>query len=76
MCIRNSDKHLVYSLACVFEMVSSPAFNVSMLIWSLPAAVPFFISRSAASTSHGVISGISFGSVWIMVLRSLSCSSV
>ena len=30
--IRLSDKHLVYSLASVFEMVSSPAFNVSMFI--------------------------------------------
>ena len=47
-----SDKHLVCSLASVSEMVSSPAFNVSMLIWSLPVTVPFFISRIAASTSH------------------------
>ena len=30
-----SDKHLMYSLASVFEMVSYPAFNVSMFIWSL-----------------------------------------
>ena len=59
--IRISDKHLVYSLPSVFEVVSSPAFNVSMLIWSLPVAVPFFISRCAASTSHDVISGTSFG---------------
>ena len=34
--IRLSDKHLVYSLASVLEMVSSPVFNVSMFIWSLP----------------------------------------
>ena len=68
MGIRLSEKHLGYSLASVFEMVSSPAFNVSMFIWSLPVAVPFFISRSAASTSHIAISGTSFGSVWIMVL--------
>ena len=34
-----SDTHLVYSLASVFEMVSSPTFNVSMFIWSLPVAV-------------------------------------
>ena len=53
--IRLSDKHLVYSLASVFGMVSSPVFNVSMFTWSLPVAVPFF-SRSAASTSHDVIS--------------------
>ena len=33
--IRLSDKYLVYSLASVFEMVSSPTFNVSMFIWSL-----------------------------------------
>ena len=66
--IRLSDKHLVYSLASVFEMVFSPAFNVSMFIWSLPVAVPFFISRSTASTSHGIICGTSFGSVWIVVL--------
>ena len=51
--IHLSDKHLVYSLASVFEMVSSPAFNISMFIWSLPVAVPFFISRRAASR-HGV----------------------
>ena len=74
--IRLSDKHLVYSLANVFQMVSSRAFNVSMLIWSLPVAVPFFISGSAASTSHDIICGTSSGSVWIMVLCSLSYSSV
>ena len=51
-----SDKHLVYSLASVFEMVFPPACNVSMFIWSLLFAAPFFISRSAASTSHDVIS--------------------
>ena len=76
MGIRLSDKHLVYSLAGVFEMVYSPAFNVSMLIWSLSIAVPFFISRSAASTSHDAIFGTSFESVWIMVLFSLLHSSV
>ena len=75
--IRHSDKHLVYSLASVFEIVSSLALNVSMfIIWSLPIAVPFFVSHSAASTSHDVISGTSFGSVWIMVFCSLSNSSV
>ena len=47
----------MYSLASVFEMVYFPAFNVSMFIWSLPVAVPFFISRSAAFTSHDGISG-------------------
>ena len=73
--IRLSDKHLVFSLASVFEMVTSPAFNVSMFIWSLPVAVPLFIYR-AASTSHDVISGTSFGSVWIRVFSSLSYSSV
>ena len=66
-----SDNHFVYSLASVFDVVSSPAFYVSMFIWSLPVAVPFFISCSAASTSHDVISGTSFGSMWIMVLFSL-----
>ena len=30
--IRLSDKHLVYSLSSVFEMVSSPAFNVYMVV--------------------------------------------
>ena len=57
-------------------MVSSPAFNVSMFIWSLPVVVPCFVSRSAASTSHDIISGTSFVSVWIMVLCSMSYSSV
>ena len=38
-------------------MVSSPAFNVSMFICSFRVVVPFFISRSAASNSHGVIYG-------------------
>ena len=57
-------------------MVSSPAFNVSMFIWSLPVAVPFFICHSAVSTFHDVISGTSFGSVLIMVICSLSHSSV
>ena len=41
--IRLFDKHLVYSLASVFEMVSSPAFNVSMFIWSLLVAAPFVV---------------------------------
>ena len=67
MGIRVSDKHLVYSLASVFDMVSSPAFNVWMFIWSLPVAVQFFKFRSAASTSHDVISGISFELVWYSV---------
>ena len=68
MGIRLFDKHSVYNLASVIEMVSSLAFYVSMFrILSLPVAVPFFISRSAASTSHNVISGTSFGSVWIKV---------
>ena len=73
MVIHLSDKHLVYSLASVFEMVCSPAVNVSMFMWSLPVAVSFFKSRSA---SHDVISGMSFGSVWILVLCSLSHNSV
>ena len=69
--------HLVYSLASVSEMVSSPAFNVSMFIsMSLPVVIPLFISRRAAFTSHDVISGTSFGSMWIMVLCSLSYNSV
>ena len=70
--IRLCYKHLVYSLASVFEMVSTPAFNVSMFIWSLSVAVPFFIYRSAASISHDVISGTSFRSVCIIVFCSLS----
>ena len=43
-------------------MVSSPAFNVSMCIWLLPVAVPFFISHTASS-SHHVISCTSWVSV-------------
>ena len=70
--IRFSDKYLVYRFASIFEMVSSFAFNISMFIWSLPVAIPFFISRNAASTSHDVISGTSCVSVWIKVLCSLS----
>ena len=45
--------------------VCYPAFSVSMFTWSLPVAVPFVISRSAASSSHDAISGTSFGSVRI-----------
>ena len=63
MGIRLSDMHLVYSLGIVFEMVSPHAFNVSM----------FF---NMVVASHDVISGTSFGSVWIMVFCSLSCSLV
>ena len=59
--IRLSDKDLIYSPGSVFEKVSSPAFNVSMIMWSLPVAVPFFISRSSASTCHDDILGTSFG---------------
>ena len=68
---RLSDKHLVYRLASAFAMVSSVAFSVSMFICSLHVAVPFVKCRSAASTSYDVISGTSFGSVWITVLCSL-----
>ena len=60
--IRFSDKYLVYNLANVLEMILS-AFNGSMLIWSLPVVVPFFISHSAASTSQDIISGTSWVSV-------------
>ena len=74
LCSSLIDKHLVYSLPSVFEMVSSTDFNVSAFIW--PVAVTFVISVSAASTSHDVISGTSFGSVRILVLCSLSYSSV
>ena len=73
MRVRISDKHLLYSLANVFEVVSSPAFNVSMFIWNLPVADQLFISRSAASTSHDVISGTSVGPVWITVLSTHCC---
>ena len=51
VCIRLSDKLLVYSVACVFEMVSTPAFNVSVFVWSFPDAVPIFICLSTASIS-------------------------
>ena len=74
--IRIAKKHSVYTLSSVFEMISCPAFNVSMFIWSLPVAVQFFISRSAASKFHDVISDTSSGSVRIMVLCSLSYRSV
>ena len=60
VCIPLSGEHLLYSLANVFEMVSSLAFNVSKFIWLLPVAVSVFIFRSDAPTSHGVISGASF----------------
>ena len=55
----------MYRLASVFEMVSSPAFNVSIYIWSLPVAVLFFISRSAASTSHDVT--VDYGTLFTVV---------
>ena len=78
MGIRLSDKHLVYSLAIVFEMVCSPAFNVSIyrLYGRCLLLVPFLISRIAASPSLDVISGTSLESVRIMVKRSLSNRSV
>ena len=44
-----SNKHLVFSLASVFEMVSSLAFKVSIWRWLLPSVVPICISLSAAS---------------------------
>ena len=55
--IRLSDMDLVYSLASVLEVVSSHAFNVSMFM-VIACCCPFFISRSGASTSHDVISGV------------------
>ena len=39
--IRLSNKHLLYGLGSIFDMVPSPAFNVLMLICSLPP--PFFL---------------------------------
>ena len=57
-------------------MVTSPTFSVSTFIWALPVVFPFLISHGAASASRDVSSDISFGSVWIMVLCSLSYSSV
>ena len=60
-----SGKHLVYSLASLFEMVSSPAFNVSIFIWSLSVAVLFFISCSAASTSQDV--SVDYGTLFTAV---------
>ena len=61
MGIRLSDMHFVYSLAKALAMVSSPAFNVSMLTWSFPVAFPFFIFFSLASTSHVVTDGNNLG---------------
>ena len=43
-----SDMHFVYSLAKALAMVSSPAFNVSMLTWSFPVAFSLFIFFRAA----------------------------
>ena len=60
---RLSDKHFVYTLASVFQMVLFSAFNVSMFIWSLPISVQLFLSRRASSTTHDVISGTSVGTV-------------
>ena len=40
-----SDKNLVYNLASLFQMVSSPGFSVSMFVWSLPVAVPLHSSH-------------------------------
>ena len=76
MCNCVNVRRLVYSLASVLEMISSPAFNVSMFMWLLPVAVLVFISRSATSTSYDVISCTSFGPVWMMVLCSLLYSSL
>ena len=64
--------HFVYSLAKALAMVSSPAFNVSMLTWSFPAAFPFFIFLRAASTFHVVTDGTCLGSVRIVTVWSLS----
>ena len=50
------DKHLLYSLASVFEVVSSRAFNVSMFIWTLPVAVTFFILSDVYLQSSWTIS--------------------
>ena len=71
-----SDKHSVYSLANVFEMVFSPAFNIFIFMWSLPDAVAFFIFLSVDFTSPIVFSGTSFGPVWFIELSSLLYSLV
>ena len=56
---------------CVFSIITFvfKLFIVSVFMWSLPVAVPFFISLRAVST---FLSRISFGLVWIIVLCSLS----
>ena len=71
-----SDKHSVYSLANVFEMVFYPAFNIFIFMWSLPDAVAFFIFLSVDFISPIVFSGTSFGPVWFIVLSSLLYSLV
>ena len=57
-------------------MVFFPAFNVSMFIWSWLIVAPFSFSRSVAFISYDVTYGTYFGSVWDMVLSSLSVRSV
>ena len=69
--IKFFDMHFVYSLAKALAMVSSPAFNVSMLTWSFHVVFPFFIFFNAASTSHVVTDGTSLGSVRIVTVWSL-----
>ena len=76
VCIRLSDTYLVYSLANIFEMVYSLSFNVSMLIWSLPIAVPFSYLVMLLPPPLVFSMVPLFGSVWIIVLCSLSYSSV
>ena len=64
--------NFVYIVACSFAMVSSPAFNISMITLCFPAAFPFFIFLSAASTSYGIIGGAPTGFVCIVIACSLS----
>ena len=68
--------HVVCSLDKPVAMVSSPAFNVSMLTWSFPVAFPFFIFFSAASTSHIVTDGTSLGFSVSQFWNHFSCSSL
>ena len=57
----------MYGLESILDMVYFPAFSVSMFVWSLRYGVSYFISLSAASNSHGVISGQGHYELWYSV---------
>ena len=66
--MRRSVMHLVYSVVVSFAMVSSPAFNVSILTspFLFLSHSHFDISPRTSYTSHSIVAGASLGCICLV----------